>query len=239
MHRQHHSWWSPALNRTMDLLEFGHGGATILVFPTSLGRFYEWEDRGMVDALRHPLEQGWFRMVCVDSVDVESWYAKWKHPGARAWRQVEYDAYLSREVLPFIQSRTASPFVIATGASFGAYHALSFGLRYPDRVHRILAMSGLCDIKQFADGYHDEHIYHHNPVDFIPNEADEYRLHHMRQQNIILAAGVGDQLIHQNRELSGKLWNKGIGNALREWDGFAHDWPVWQRMINLYIGGSD
>jgi len=62
---------------------------------------------------------------------------------------------------------------------------------------------------------------------------------HLRRQDIILAVGKGDQLVHQNRELSGKLWGKGIGNALREWDGFAHDWPVWQKMVNLYVGGHD
>ena len=49
----------------------------------------------------------------------------------------------------------------------------------------------------------------------------------------------GTALIHENRDLSAKLWNKGIGNALREWDGFAHDWPIWQRMLPMYIGGSD
>jgi esterase/lipase superfamily enzyme len=42
-----------------------------------------------------------------------------------------------------------------------------------------------------------------------------------------------------NRWLSGALWGKGIGNALREWDGWAHDWPFWQEMIQLYIGGHD
>ncbi len=223
----------------MDLLEFGHAGATILAFPTSKGSFFEWEDHGMIDTLRYQLEYGWFRLICVDSVDSESWYADWKHPGARVWRHVEYDHYLASEVLPFIHSRPTNSFLICTGASFGAYHALSFGMRYPQHVQRILAMSGLCDIKMFTDGFYNEQVYFHNPIDFIPNESDETRLQHHRQQNIILAVGKDDQLVHQNRELSGKLWNQGIGNALREWDGFAHDWPVWHKMINLYISSQD
>ena len=223
----------------MDLLEFGHAGATILAFSTSKGRFFEWEDHGMIDALRHQMENGWFRLICVDSVDSESWYADWKHPGARVWRHTEYDHYLASEVLPFIHSRSMNSFLICAGASFGAYHALSFGMRYPQHVQRILAMSGLCDIKMFTDGFYNEQVYFHNPIDFIPNESDVTRLYHQRQQNIILAVGKDDQLVHQNRELSGKLWNHGIGNALREWDGFAHDWPVWHKMIDLYISGLD
>lgn len=239
MHRQYHRWWSPALGRDMELLEFGHGGANVLAFPTSRGRFYEWEEHGMTGALGHALEHGHFHLLCLDGVDAESWYAGWKHPGARVWRQEQYGAYIRDEVLPFAHWRNTHPYTITTGASFGAYHALDFGLRHPDRVNRILAMSGLCDIRTFTDGFYNDLVYYHNPIDFIPNEHDGRRLDALRRQDIILAVGNGDRLLHQNRELSGKLWAKGIGNALREWDGFAHDWPVWHRMVNLYLGGHD
>ena len=237
MNRQYHEWWSPSLNRRMELLEFGHAGATIVAFPTSGGRFFEWENRGMVEAIRPMIEQGWYRLICLDSVDRESWYARSKHPGSRVWRQVEYDNYVYHEVLPFVDSTTDNRFIVATGASFGAYHALSFGMRHPERVQRIVAMSGLVDIKMFADGYTSEELYWLNPTDFVPHETDPEKLDRLRRQELIFAVGTGDRLVHQNRELSGKLWGKGIGNALREWDGFAHDWPVWHQMINLYIGG--
>ncbi len=237
MNRQYHEWWSPSLGRTMELLEFGHAGATVVAFPTSGGRFFEWENRGMVEAIRPMIERGWYRLICLDSVDRESWYARWKHPGGRVSRQVEYDNYVYHEVLPFIDSTTDNRYVVAAGASFGAYHALSFGMRHPERVQRIVAMSGLVDIKMFADGYSSEELYWLNPTDFIPHETDPEKLDRLRRQELIFAVGNGDRLVHQNRELSGKLWGKGIGNALREWDGFAHDWPVWHQMINLYIGG--
>lgn len=42
----------------MELLVFGHGGQTVLVFPTSEGRFYDCEDRGMAEALGGALEGG-------------------------------------------------------------------------------------------------------------------------------------------------------------------------------------
>ncbi len=238
MHRQYHRWYSPSLERDMELLEFGHGGARVIAFPTSGAAFHEWEDRGMIAALREPLERGWFHITCVNTVDRESWYARGKHPGGRAWRQEQYDRYIDSEVLPFTQSRNSNPYLIATGASFGGYHALAFGLRHPDRVNRILAMSSLVDIRRFTDGFHNETVYAHNPPDFIPNEHDHHRLEAMRRQNIILACGNGDRLVEQNRDLSGKLWAKGIGNALREWDGFAHDWPYWHRMVQMYLGGE-
>ena len=211
----------------------------MIAFPTSRGRFHAWEDHGMHRALAEMLANGWLHLTCVDAVDHESWYVHDAHPGARAWRHEQFTAYVVNEVLPWTQWRNGHPFTILTGASFGAFHALSMGLRYPDKVNRVLSMSGLTDIKMFLGGYHNETIYFQNPVDFIPNEHDGWRIDRLREQDIVLAVGNGDRLLHQNRELSGKLWGKGIGNALREWDGFAHDWPVWYDMVNRYIGGHD
>lgn len=223
----------------MEMLEFGHAGAKVVVYPSSMGKYFEWEDRGMIAALRHKIENGWFHLFCVDTVDVESWYADWKHPGARIWRHHEYDQYVLNEVLPFADWRNSNPYTITTGASFGGYHAMDFALRHPVRVNRVVSMSGMCDVRRFADGYYNELLYLHNPVDFIPNEHDWGRLNALRSMDIIMAIGKDDRLLQQNRDLSGKLWSKGIGNALREWDGFAHDWPWWHKMINMYLGGHD
>ena len=129
MHREHVRWFSPQLDREMDMLIFGHAGARVLVFPSSMGRFYEWEDQGMIAALGDHLENGWLQLYCVDSVDADSWYAKHKHPADRAFHHGRYDAYLRDEVLPLTQHRNPNPFLITTGASFGAYHALTFALR--------------------------------------------------------------------------------------------------------------
>ena len=223
----------------MELLEFGHGGARVVAFPTSRGRFFEWEDSGMVRALSHAIENGWLHLICVDAVDGESWYAYHQHPGARVWRHEQYTGYVMNEVLPWARWRNSHPFTTFTGASFGAFHALSMGLRYPDQVNRILSMSGLTDIKPFLSGYHSETVYRQNPVDFIAGEHDAGRLDRLRAQDVILAVGNGDRLVHQNRELSGKLWDKGVGNALREWDGFSHYWHVWHDMVQRYVGGHD
>ena len=54
-----------------------------------------------------------------------------------------------------------------------------------------------------------------------------------------MAIGEGDPSIQNNRDFSTILWNKGIGNALRVWDGWAHDWPYWEKMVRMYIGGHD
>lgn len=239
MHREYVGWYSPHLGRAMEMLVFGHAGARVLMFPTSMGKFFECEDRGLVGALGEHLHNGWLQIFCVDSVDRESWYADWKHPGARAYRHVQYDRYLTDEVLPFSHYRNSNPFLITVGASFGAYHAVNFALKHPELVGRAIGMSGLYDIQSFVDGYHDENVYFNNPVEYIANEHDGHRLAMLRRMDIILAVGRDDRMRHSSERLSGLLWQKGIGNALRIWDGWSHDWPYWKQMIRLYIGGHD
>ncbi len=239
MNREYHRWYSPHLNRDMELLIFGHAGARVLVFPTSQGKFYEWEDRSMIATLGEPLERGWLQLYCVDSIDAESWYCSWAHPGGRAYRHHQYFEYLLYEVLPLSVQKNENPFLITLGASFGAFHAMSFGLKYPQKVDRIIGLSGMYDIRSFTGGYSDDYVYFNNPMQFIQHEHDEQRLAALRHIDIIMAVGRDDRLLNSNREMSRVLWEKGIGNALREWDGWSHDWPYWKKMILLYINGHD
>ena len=239
MKREYHRWFSPALQRDMELLVFGHHGARVLAFPTSRARFYEWEDCGMIGALREHLERGWLQLFCVDSVDGESWYNYAAHPSWRAHRHNQYDHYLFAEVLPFLLEVNRNPFLIVVGASFGGYHALNFGLRHAEAVSRILALSALCDIRPFVHGHYDQNVYFNNPIDFLPNESEPARLEALRHLDIILTVGRDDRMLAGNQALSHVLWAKEIGHALRIWDGWYHDWPHWRKMLPLYIGGHD
>src|SRR5471030_1698564 len=68
VNREFHRWYSPSLGKDMDMLIFGHAGSPMVAFPTSMGRFFEWEDQGMIRALGEHLERGWIQLYCVDSV---------------------------------------------------------------------------------------------------------------------------------------------------------------------------
>jgi esterase/lipase superfamily enzyme len=193
----------------------------------------------MIGVLGEHLERGWLQITCVDSIDAESWYARWRHPGERVWRHRQYEEYLLEEVLPLTWHKNQNPFLITTGASFGAYHALNFALRHPFLTSRTLGMSGIYSVEPWTDGFYDENVYYNSPCDFIAHEHDGARLDALRRLDIILAVGRDDGLRGSSERLSAVLWEKGIGCALRLWDGWSHDWQYWQKMLVLYIGGHD
>lgn len=236
---QHRVWYSPAVGREMHVRWFGHSGARVIAFPTTMGNHNEWPNRYMPDVLRGFIERGWLQLWCVDHNHDATWYNKAAHPGHRAWLHLQYDKYIRDELLPFTQHVNGNPFVIATGASFGAFHAMSIGLRNPHLIHRIIGMSGTYDIKGMTGGYSDANVYASNPYDFMQYEHDAGRLDAFRRQDIIIAIGRGDPHYDENCEFSSILWRRNIGNALRVWDGHAHDWPIWERMIVHYVGGHD
>ena len=239
MHREYHCWYSPHLNRDMELLIHGHAGARVLVFPTSQGRYYEYEDRGMAENLRYEIENGLLQLYCVDSVDAESFYCRWAHPSGRITRHMQYEGYIINEVLPLSRAKNDNPFMMTHGASFGAYHAVNIAFRHPHLFGRVLALSGVYDLPSFFDGYHDQNVYFNMPSQYVPNMSDHNQLEALRRMDIILVSGSVDPHIENTRALSGALWDKGVGNALRVWDGWAHDWPYWAQMTRTYIGGSD
>ncbi len=230
MNREYHKWFSPALNRDMETLVFGHAGKPVLVFPTSMGRFFDYENRRMIDVRGAKYESGALQAFCVDSVDAESWYNKAVHPAQRAARHVEYDRYLTDEVVPFIRSRNTNGLAV-TGCSFGGYHSVNFALRHPELVDDCVSMGGAFDIHQFIGDYYDDNCYYNCPPDFLPNLNDPRFLDRYRQMRIVLATGETDICLAENRRLSSILSAKGIPHLLDVWgDGAGHDWPWWEQM---------
>jgi esterase/lipase superfamily enzyme len=220
----------------MEMLVFGHSGKPVVVFPTSMGRFFDYENRGMIDVVRGKYETGELQAFCVDSVDAESWYNKSVHPAQRAARHVHYDQYLVDEVVPFVRARNASEQIAVTGCSFGGYHSVNFALRHPDLVSDCVSMSGAFDIHQFLDGYYDENCYYNCPPDFLPNLNDAWFLDRIRHMRIVLATGETDICLEENRRLSGILSAKNIPHYLDVWgDGAGHDWPWWERMTQKFF----
>jgi esterase/lipase superfamily enzyme len=123
--------------------------------------------------------------------------------------------------------------LIATGCSFGAYHASNFGFRHPELVTGIVTMGGAFDIKEFVDGWYSEDLYFNNPTDYLANCTDPWKYNHIRT---VLATGEWDLCWDRNERFASVLRNKGIRHELYVWgDHSFHDWPYWRPMARMYL----
>jgi esterase/lipase superfamily enzyme len=239
--REYHKWWSPSLEREMELLLFGDSGVRMLVFPTRKQRFYEYEDQGMVHSLRHEITAGNMQVVCVDGIDEESLYCFDIAPEQRIARHLQYEHYIIDEVLPFLKRKKRRAPLIAHGCSFGAYHAVTLALRYPQYFRRILAFSGRYDLTLQAGDYHSlfhgyfgEDLGEIMPSHFVPGIRDPKILRKLRRLEFTLVVGEDDAFFENNVALAASFQAAKIPHALQLWCGVAHRFRYWRQMVRVY-----
>lgn len=236
MRRDYHNWYSQRLGRHMELLVFGHAGNPFLVFPTSRGRFFEYENSGMVRALESKIDAGNLQLYCVDSIDSESWYNRGVHPHERVARYIAYENYVLFEVVPLMMKLSGAGRISTTGCSLGGYYCTNFTLRHPDVVSYCVSMSGAFEMKSFMDGYYDNDFYFNNPVDYLPNMNDPWFLDQYKKLKLVLAVGDHDICLGENFRMAEILGRKNIPHSLDIWTGgLRHDWPLWQQMANKFV----
>jgi len=226
----------------MDLLVFGHGGASIVFFPPRMGRFYDYENWGIIESLRNKIEKGYIQVFCVDSVDCQSLYNNWLQPAQKIQCQLQYENYIINEVVPFVRAKNPGTFMIAAGCSLGAYHAMNVALRNTGLFNKVVGMSGRYDITvqighydNLLGGYWDENVYFNMPPQYVSNLSDPHILNRLRQMEIVLAIGQDDVLLDSNRLFNHKLTEKGARSYMHVWGQEAHRARYWRQMVNNYL----
>ena len=166
MNVEYYKELSHELNRDMEFKVYGHTGIPCLVFPAQNGRFYDFENFGMIDAAHEYVDAGRIQFFCCDSIDNETWSNVDGNPRERMEQHERYYHYIIDELILRIQEISTyansgkEPHDMMTcGCSLGAFHALNFFLRRPDLFNRVLAMSGLYHADYFFHDYHDELTY--------------------------------------------------------------------------------
>ncbi|MEJ7738403.1 MAG: alpha/beta hydrolase-fold protein [Chitinophagaceae bacterium] len=240
MERAYVKWFSPVLHKELELLVFGFSGTPVLFFPTRTAHFYDYENWRIIQAMDRKIQEGQLQVFCVDSIDIESFYAP-VHPAERIRRHLQYEEYILSEVLPFIRKKNNNP-LIAAGCSLGGYHAVNIAFKHPELFSKVVGMSARYDLtlstNSFADlfdGYFDDNIYYNMPGMFIPNLSDERILKRLRKMKIIIVIGKGDPFFESNLQLSNALGTKNVPHDFRVWDEDAHRPRYWRQMVQLYL----
>ncbi|MFT5252856.1 MAG: esterase/lipase superfamily enzyme [Flavobacteriales bacterium] len=131
MKEEYFKWYSPNLNREIEMLVFGHSGYPVILFPTSMGSYHENKDMGLIESARWYIEQGLIQIYCPSSIDKESFYNKNIHSVHRIENHVWYDKMICHEIVEKVKNNTPSGKVAMAGCSFGGYHAANFAFRHP------------------------------------------------------------------------------------------------------------
>lgn len=233
MQREYHKWKSPSLGKDMEMLVFGKEGTPVIIFPSENGRFFEWEDQGVISAAQFQIENGYNQFFCVDSLASESFLNKNVDPYVRVVREIQYQDYIIDEVVPFISDQNSNPFIISAGFSLGAYQALNLALKHPNSINKAICISGNYDINIYLDGFKDDNTYFNNPIEFIPNLNDLSILDSISSIDIRLISYLNDQNRDATQRMSDTLWLKFINHELYIWDEKTSN--AWSLIPSMFV----
>ncbi len=244
MNVEYHRWWSPALKQDMEIKVYGHTGKPVIVFPSTAGRFYDFENYGMVEACAGFIRKGWIKLFTVDSVDAQSWLNTEIPPADRAARHDAYEKYILEEVIPFARHH-GNWFgrMMGTGCSLGAFHAVNFLFRHPRMFDTVIGLSGIYGPRYLLGDYMDDHLYFYFPLAYLPGLEDPVYLDEYRKSRIILCVGQGAweqceryDCVGETRALKEVLRSRNIPCWADFWgtDVF-HDWQWWRVQLPYFL----
>ncbi len=247
MHIRYYKEYSHNLQRDMEFKVFGHAGLPMVVFPCQNGKFFDFENQGMIDTVAGPLERGELQLFCVGCIDEETWSAsRGEHHGRIMWHE-QWVKYLCEEFVPRLHQihaetdeRSYEGQIILTGASMGGYHCINLYLRRPDLFGGCLSLSGLCHAGYFFPGYTDLAVYYNSPTDFLANMDYNHPLvEQYRRGRIIICCGQGaweDEAKTDARIMKVQFERLNIPAWVDLWGhDVNHDWPWWRIQFPYFV----
>ena len=222
------------------VLAYGHWGRPLLVFPSELGKRWDWEDNGMIGALAPLIDDGRLKVYCADGADAWTWRADDVPLEERARRHGEYERWITDTVTPFIHDDTGGE-IITTGTSFGAYHAANFTLKRADVFPLAICMSGVYDVSVVGWGERGDAVYFNNPLDYVQHLEGEHLDWLRSRGSLLLVCGQGQWedttgALDSTKRFAWLLGEKGVRHDLDLWGhDVPHDWPSWRAQIAHHL----
>jgi esterase/lipase superfamily enzyme len=239
--RRERSLWSPAIGAAGSVIAYGHWGRPLLVFPSQQGPAWQYEERGMIDAIAPLIEAGRVKVYAVDSFDSGSWYRDDLSLEDRARLHGLYEDWLLNQVVPFVQADSQTADIAVTGVSFGAYHAANFALRRADLFPLAICQSGVYDVSRVAGGERGDAVYFNNPADYVAHLGGDHLDWLRGRVSLLLVCGQGmwedtTGALESTRSFGALLAEKGIRHELDVWGHDSpHDWPAWRAQIAHHL----
>jgi esterase/lipase superfamily enzyme len=224
------------------LLAYGHFGRPLLAFPSQQGHAAQYEDFGMIDAMRWLIDAGRLKVYAVDSLDTWTWHDEGLPLEERARRHGEYDDWIVNAVAPWIRDDcTGQSEVMTTGVSFGAYHAANFALKRADLFPLAICQSGVYDVSVVGWGERGDALYFNNPLDYVSHLHGDHLDWLRSHVSLLLICGQGawedtTGALESTQHFAGLLQEKGLNVELDLWGhDVAHDWPSWRDQIAHHL----
>lgn len=228
--------YSHYLGCEVEFKIFGHAGTPVLALPCRGGRFYDWEDHGMIAAASYHIERGHLQVVCADSFDAESYLAQ-GDARTRALHAEQWFCYLTLELYPRIlelcEAKAGS--VIAAGTDLGAAHALRLWMRRPELFASAIALSGDYEGARYFGGEADDLVVRAGCAELVRSGVYQPTA---KKVPAIMCCGRGaweGDALPSTEMMAGLLNSAGARISTEIWsEEVTHHWYWWCKQFEMF-----
>jgi esterase/lipase superfamily enzyme len=224
------------------VIAYGHYGRPLLAFASEQGPRWQYEERGMIDAVAGLVDAGRVKIYAVDSFDSGSWQRHDLPLEDRARLHGVFEDWILNRVVPWIAEDSAGAGeIIVNGCSFGAYHAANFALKRADLFPIAICQSGVYDVSRVGWGERGDAVYFNNPIDNVSHLHGDHLDWLRGRVSLLLVCGQGQWedttgALESTKQFAALLGEKGIRHELDLWGhDVPHDWPSWRAQLAHHL----
>lgn len=220
----------------MEVVRFGRRGRPLIYIPSSGGDQNEFESYGMYEDCREAVESGSLQIFSVDGMAQKTLWNDALPPAERIRAYAAFERYLVTELLPWVAEQApGKPSVV--GASYGGFVAANLMFKRPQSIGLACGLCGVYGLWHRLDGYHDDDVYFHTPLEFLPRLNAPEVLDAIRGSGgMVLYGAARDEWLWSTRDLADVLRRKRLPHAVEIWPAPAdHNEQWWKRQLQAFL----
>ncbi len=223
--------------RSMPVLRYGSAGAALIYVPSSGGDQHEFGRYGLHEVCAPWLDAGKVQVFSIDGCGPTTLFDPELAPRERIGRYAAFERYVSEELLPWIASVAPGCEIGAIGASYGAFVAANLLFKRYEQVRIACGLGGVYQMGHRIDGYHDDDVYYHTPLEYLPRLEDSAILEAIRAtRGMVLFGAEADHWLPTTHQLAHVLREKQLPHEIEIWPAPAdHNEFWWRKQLAVFL----
>ena len=229
---------SRLLDTSLPLIRYGSGGDPWLYLPTSGGDVEEFARYDLPRVVAPWVQRGEIQFITIDGYGPRTLFREDLAPQERIAGYQRFEQAVREELVPWLQAACGRDRLDLLGASYGAFVAVNLWLKQPEAWRHVASLGGVFDMNHRFDDFHDDNVYFHTPVEFLPRLEDETALEAIRRPpSLRLFAAEDDSWVEDTHRLAAILRDKNVPFELDLWGSpHAHHESTWAMQIEKLLG---
>jgi len=234
---ERHAWTSTHTGATMPVVRHGTAGAALVYVPSSGGDEREFERYGLGEVCAPWIATGRLQVFAIDGWARQCFWNDALQPPDRVEAYARFERYVASELLPWVRTTSGDRYPGMVGASYGAHVVANMLYKRPGEVGIGCGLGGVYGLWHRLDGFHDDDVYFHTPLEYLPRLTDPDILARIRAGRGLALYGAGaDEWVWSTQRMAGVLEEKELPHFVEIWLAPAnHHETWWGRQLRSFL----